>query len=90
VGEFDVFTSRAGEVVSADVDPSICDVINVREDVLIDHHLVRPARVANRIDRALAGGSGRRDAHINRINAPLRVLREVPLRAAGGRAGTRS
>ena len=40
VGEFDIFVARAGEAVFADVHPSICDVINVREDGLIDHHLI--------------------------------------------------
>ena len=65
VGQFDRFASRAGEVVSAEVDPSICEVINVWEDGLIDHHLIRPARVANCIDRAFAGGSGSGNADIH-------------------------
>jgi hypothetical protein len=45
--------------------------------------------MANRVDCALAGGSGGGDTDIDRIHAYARTLGKTPLRDAGGRGSTR-
>jgi hypothetical protein len=42
--------------------------MNVRKDRLIDHDLIRSARVTNRIDRALTRGSVGRNPDIHRVH----------------------
>ena len=89
IREFDIFASRAREVVFADVNPAITDVIKVRENFLIENHLVGLAGMTNGIKRAFSGGSDRRDANINRIKPIVRALWEIPLCNAGRRGGAR-
>ncbi len=68
IGQLDVFVFHAREVVLAYINPSICDVVNVGEDRLVDHNLVGFICVTNRIDRAFRCRSDRRDVDIDRVN----------------------
>ena len=85
IREFDVLASRACEVVFAGIYPSISDVIDVREDGLIDDNLIAFTGVADGVDRALACGFDGWDADINGINAIAGTLRERPLTGTGRR-----
>ena len=89
VGEFDIFFPGTCEIVFSHIDPAIRHIVNIGEDILIDHHLVAFIGVADGIDRAFSGRSHRRNADVDRINATVRTLREKPLRSTGRRGGTR-
>jgi hypothetical protein len=65
IGEFDIFVSRAREVVFSNINPSIGDVIDIGKDRLVDHHLIVFTRVTNGIDRAFGRRPNCRDAHIH-------------------------
>ena len=82
IREFDEFDSDAGEVVFTDVDPAIGDVVDVREDILIDDDLVRLARVTNGVDRALRGRFDCGDADVDGIQTVIGALRKIPLGGA--------
>ena len=69
IGEIDVFVSGGVEVVFADIHPAIGDIVKIREDRLIDDHLIGLACVTDRINSAFRGGFDRRDADINRIKS---------------------
>ena len=89
IREFDIFIACAGEVVFADIDPTIGDVIQVRENFLIHNDSIGLTRVSDRIDRAFSGSLDRGNAHIDSIHAIIRTRREIPLRGASGRCGAR-
>ena len=67
IRELDVFVTGAGEIVCANVHPAIGNVIDVRENFLIHHDLIRFTRMPDRIERAFSGGVDRGDADIDRI-----------------------
>ncbi len=89
IREFDIFIARAGEVVLADIDPAIGDIIQIRENFLIDDNLIGSARMTDRIDRAFGRGLDRRDADVHRIQSVIRTRREIPLRGTGGCSSAR-
>ena len=67
IREFDIFVSRACEVVSTKINPSIGDVVDVREDGLVEDNLIGLTRVVDGVDGAFARGTNGRDAYIQRI-----------------------
>jgi len=75
----DVFVAIAVEVIFADVQPSIGDIINVGEDRLVDDDGVRFARMTDGIYCPLCRGALRRYAHINGIETIVRACRQEPL-----------
>ena len=79
IRKFDVLASSAREVVFANVNPSIGDVVNVRENRLIEDNLVTLASVLDGIDRAFTGCTDGGDANINSIDAIVGTLRKRPL-----------
>lgn len=89
IRQSDIFASAAGETVFANVNPAVGDVIYVRKNFLVENDLIGFARVMNRINRTFSGGFDRRDMNIDRIQAIIHTLRQIPLRGASGRGGAR-
>jgi hypothetical protein len=83
IRQLDVFASSACEIVSANINPSIADVVDVRKNGLIDNNLIAFARMSNGIDRAFGCGTNGRDANIYRVGAISRTCRELPLTGTG-------
>ena len=79
IRKFDVLASSTREVVFADINPSICDVINVRKNRLVEDNLVTLASMLDGIDRTFTGCTDGRDANINGIDAIVGTLRKRPL-----------
>ena len=53
------------EVVFPHIDPAICHIVNIGEDVLIDYHLIAFIGMSDSIDRAFSGCSYGRNADVD-------------------------
>jgi hypothetical protein len=82
--------SFAREIVLTDVQPAIGDVMDVRKDALVDHHLVGLARVPDGVNGALGRRPDGRDPHVDCIGARAESAREKPLRCTGRRGSARA
>lgn len=89
IGQLDIFIARTRKVIFANVQPAIGDVVHVGKHGLVDHHLVRFARVTDRIDRALRGRASCWNPDVNSIQPHTGARREIPLGSACRRTRAR-